>query len=461
MTHKESETIEFKKSTNESTTVEWKQSSSEIGEIIETAVAFANTEGGRIFIGVSPDGKILGVQIGKGTIEKLVNQIGQHTDPKLHPKVSVKKVEGKDVIVVEVKESHDHLVLAFGKPHKRVGKSSPKMSKDEYERLILEKHKDKLQFDKDICKEAKLKDIDTEKVKAYLKLREKNRNISSKIKMPISQFLVNIKAASETKPTNAGILFFAKDLLKFIPHSQLRLVKIKGVKIYGNILDRLDCNGTLWEMIGQAEEFIRKNIRLLGFRTDKSFRREDKFEYPIKALREAIINGLIHRDYYNPADVRVFILDDRVEIVSPGPFPEGVSPEKPEHKPVNRILSQLMYDIGYIEKYGSGIYLENELCLENGNEKPAYEITSNQTKVIFKSQVKDVTVVELDEALMSRLNERQRQFVRSGVKDISRKEYSDLAKCAIRTAASDLKDLFNKNIVKKIGGGKYIRYAVK
>ncbi|HHT9116181.1 MAG TPA: hypothetical protein ACFYEL_06910, partial [Candidatus Wunengus californicus] len=61
------------------------------------------------------------------------------------------------------------------------------------------------------------------------------------------------------------------------------------------ILDRLDCDGTLWEMADQAEEFIRKNIRLLGFRTDKSFRREDKFDYPIKALREAIINGLIHR----------------------------------------------------------------------------------------------------------------------------------------------------------------------
>lgn len=109
----------------------------------------------------------------------------------------------------------------------------------------------------------------------------------------------------------------------------------------------------------------------------------------------------------------------------------------------------------------SGIYLENELCIENGNEKPVYEITPNQTKVIFKSQVKDVTVVELDETLMSLLNERQKQFIRSGIKDISRKEYSYMVKCAIRTAANDLKDLFNKNIVKKIGGGKYIRYAVR
>ena len=93
----------------ESTTVEWKQSLSEINEIIETAAAFANTQGGRIFIGVSPEGKVLGVQIGKSTIEKLVNQIAQRTDPKLHPNITIKKVDGKDVLVVEVKESHDHL----------------------------------------------------------------------------------------------------------------------------------------------------------------------------------------------------------------------------------------------------------------------------------------------------------------------------------------------------------------
>lgn len=64
-----------------------------------------------------------------------------------------------------------------------------------------------------------------------------------------------------------------------------------------------------------------------------------------------------------------------------------------------------------IEKYGSGIYLENELCLKNGNKKPVYEITPNQTKVIFKSQVEDVTVVELDETVLSQLNKRQKQFV--------------------------------------------------
>lgn len=442
--------------------VELKSSLSLINEIIETVSAFSNTGGGKIIVGVNDAGKVLGVEIGKNTIEHLTNRIAQNTDPKVQPGIKVERITGKKIIIIEVKESLDKLVLAFGRPFKRVGKSSPKMSKDEYERLILEKHREKLQFDKDVCEEANLEDIDNKKVRAYLKLREKNRNISSKIKIPLNQFLINIKAVRDKKPTNAGILFFAKNPLKFISHAQLRLVRIKGVKIYGNILDRLDCNGTLWEMADDGEDFIRKNIRLLGFRTDKSFRREDKFEYPIRALREAIINGLIHRDYFNPADVRVFIFDDRVEIVSPGPFPKGVTPQKPEHKPVNKVLSQLMYDIGYIEKYGSGIYLENELCLKNGNEKPVYEITSNQTKVVFKSQVKDVTVVEIEEETLEGLNERQRKAV-NYVKEkgsIKREEYIKLNKVSHTTASKELKDLVKSNIFRKVGKGKYLSYEL-
>ena len=446
----------------EKESVELKSSLSLINEIIETVSAFSNTMGGKIVIGIDDAGRIKGVEIGKGTIENLTNRVSQNTDPKIHPRISVKEVEGKKIIVIEVKESLDRLVLAFGRPFKRVGKSTMRIGKDEYERLILEKHKERFQFDKQICEEANLEDIDGRNVKAYLKLREKNRNISSKIKIPLDHLLINIKAATDKKPTNAGILFFGKNPLKFISHAQLRLVRIKGVKIYGNILDRLDSNGTLWEMVDQAEEFIRKNIRLLGFRTEKSFRREDKFDYPIRALREAIINGLIHRDYFNLADVRVFIFDDRIEVVSPGPFPEGVTPKKPKHKPVNKILSDLMYDIGYIEKYGSGIYLENELCLKNGNPKPVYELDPIQTKVIFKSQVKDVTVVEIEEEILQGLSERQKRAIeyikRQG--SISNKGYRDTFKVSAATAKRELRDLVKKRVCKMRGAGPSLEYII-
>ncbi|MFH1856450.1 MAG: DeoR family transcriptional regulator [Candidatus Omnitrophota bacterium] len=121
-----------------------------------------------------------------------------------------------------------------------------------------------------------------------------------------------------------------------------------------------------------------------------------------------------------------------------------------------------MYDIGYIEKYGSGIYLENELCVKNGNPKPAYEIDPVQTKVIFKSQVKDVTVVEIGEEILQGLNERQRkavEYIRQS-KKITRKEYEELCKTSERTANRELAELIKKRIIKKVGNGTKFYYEL-
>ena len=142
----ESEKLEFKKSA-----ADWKA-------IIKTVAAFSNSRGGKIIIGVVDSLKSAGIKIGKDTVENLTNQISQNTDPKVHPHITIKEINSESVIIIEVKESPDHLVLAFGRPFKRTGKSTVKMSKDEYENLILEKHKEKLQFGRQICQRATLKD---------------------------------------------------------------------------------------------------------------------------------------------------------------------------------------------------------------------------------------------------------------------------------------------------------------
>ena len=171
------------------------------------------------------------------------------------------------------------------------------------------------------------------------------------------------------------------------------MFKFKGNEVINPTLDSVTCEGTLPEILELSEDFIRKNIRLLGTRTEKSFRREDKFEYPIKALREAIVNALIHRNYFETGDVRVFIFDNRIEITNPGTFPKGVTPKRPEHKPVNDILCQLIFDIGQIEKYGSGIKMMKSLSKEWGNKEPYYELSPISSKIIFESQIKESTYI--------------------------------------------------------------------
>lgn len=214
-------------------------------------------------------------------------------------------------------------------------------------------------------------------------------------------------------------------------------------------------------MVDAAEEFIRQNIRLLSFRTSKSFQRDDKFEYPLTALREAIINALIHRNYQEPADVRVFIFDNRVEVINPGTFPEGVSPDEPTHKPPNPTLSQFMYDVGFIERYGAGIRMMKRLSAEWGNKEPRYEFHPLQTTIIFDSPIQESTFIEIDD-ISEQLNERQKKAFshvqRHG--QIATKKYVEINHVSRRVAYEELRDMTNKGLLVVDGKGRASKYIL-
>jgi ATP-dependent DNA helicase RecG len=198
------------------------------------------------------------------------------------------------------------------------------------------------------------------------------------------------------------------------------------------------------------------------FRVSTRFQREDRFEYPLDALREAIINALIHRDYLEPADVRTFIFDSRIEVVNPGSFPEGVSPDEPIHKPVNPTICQFMYDVGFIEKYGSGIKMMKGLCKRWGNKEPDYKLHPLETRIIFESPIKETTYAEIAD-ISERLNERQKKafFYATRKGFITRREYIEINKVSVRTAYEELKDLMDKEFLTKEGKGRSVRYLPK
>lgn len=174
------------------------------------------------------------------------------------------------------------------------------------------------------------------------------------------------------------------------------------------------------------------------------------------AIREGIINALIHRGYSELTDIRIFIFDDRIEVINPGSFPEGVTPIKPIHKPRNPILCQLMRDVGFVEKYGSGIYFMKDLCREWGISEPEFEISKLETKLIFRSAGESIIVSEM-EKLGVELNERQEKALKSVAhrKKITNKDYQEINKVSRITASRELMDLVKIGILKQKGRGSY------
>ena len=352
----------------ENTTTEFKENFDQ--EAVETAVAFANTNGGTILIGVSDQLEVRGITIGKETLRDVSNRISQATEPRVVLEIESVDMEGKSVLLIRIAECRIKPVSVKGVCYRRVGNSNRVMSPQEIAQMHLNTVGQS--WDQLLVTSAGIDDIADKKVEWYLTRRETTRNVAKPQDMSLTALLRNIDGLSdEETPTHAGILFFGKYPQRFFQNAQLRVVRFKGTSVTHPVIDRLDCSGALWEMVDAAEEFIRKNIRLLSLRTSKSFQRDDKFEYPLEALREAIINALIHRNYQKHSDVRVFIFDNRVEIINPGTFPEGVSPDAPVHEPVNPILSQFMYDVGFIERYGSGIRMMKRLSRGVGKQRTA------------------------------------------------------------------------------------------
>lgn len=455
------QTVELKQliKQGENNTTEFKERLDQ--EAIETASAFANTGGGVILIGVSDQHEIRGITIGKETLPDVTNRIFQAINPRVVMDVEPVYIEENSVLLLHIAESPIKPVSIKGICYKRVGNSNRVLSPQEIAQMHLKSVGQT--WDQLAIVSARNEDIDEQKIQWYLTQRDTQRNVTQLQGMNTTDLLRNINCINDEKtPTHAGILFFGKHPQKFFQNAKLRVVKFRGTSVTHPVIDRLDCSGALWEIVNASEEFIRRNIRLLSLRGSTSFQRDDKFEYPLEALREAIINGLIHRNYQEPADVRVFIFDDRVEIINPGSFPEDVSPHKPIHRPVNPILSQLMYDVGFVERYGSGIIMMQRLCKEWENKEPRFDLHPLETKVIFDSPIQDTTLVEIDD-ISEQLNDRQKNalFYVQTNKQIARKEYVEINNVSVRIAYEELRDMVVKGILTVVGRGRGTIYVQK
>jgi len=347
-------------------------------------------------------------------------------------------------------------------PYKRVGKSTIKMSKDEYERSILEKHKDKLYFDSQICKEATLADIDKEKIKWFLKKTKAERNLNIDYSTSSVEALKRLNLLIDNKPTNTAILMFSKNPQRFFIQSEIRCARFKGMKAIKPFIDMKVIGGSVYEQVNQAEKSILFNIKKAAWIEPGKIERQEKWEYPPDAIREAIINAIAHRDYNSSANVHISIFDDRIEIWNPGKLPPPLTPKnlKEEHKsiPVNPSLANLLFLIKYIERWGTGTNDIIKWCREEGLPEPIFkEVTGGFAVVLRKFQIPE-NLESLE------LNERQKKAIEyiSQKNRITNNEYRKLFPgITDRTVLNDLRDMVKKEILVKVGKTKNTFYQFR
>ncbi|MCQ1535567.1 winged helix-turn-helix transcriptional regulator [Methanosarcina sp. KYL-1] len=335
----------------ESETLELKKSTAQLKPAVISIVAMLNKhQEGKLYFGVKDDGTIVGQEIGNDTLRAISQAISAHIEPRIYPAIKQVTLQGKTCIELEFR-GNEVPYFAYGKAYIRTSDEDMPLSVKELENLILRKNKDQLKWDRSICKEAVLGDIDEQKVRFFLK--EAGREFSG-----LENSLKKLKLIDAGKLTNAAVILFGKKPEDFFPNARLRCA-VFATNDTSYIIDMQDYTGDLFYLIGEAEKYILRNIHI-GMRLE-GLKRIDVPEIAKEAIREAIINAFCHRDYYEYDSVNVAIFKNRVEIRNKGLLYGGLTIEQIKTEMVserrNELIAEIFHEIHWIEKWGRGISL--------------------------------------------------------------------------------------------------------
>ncbi|MCX9083196.1 MAG: hypothetical protein OIN87_00155, partial [Candidatus Methanoperedens sp.] len=378
------------------------------------------------------------------------------------PKIEFVRYNEMDFMVVSCPKGKDTPYFVRGEsiPRVRVGSSNMPANKEEIARLYREgssKSQDVYPVEN-----ATLDDLDLEKVRGFLEKNQLTRQLDEDYltELMLKEHFV-VREDKEIIPTFAGILLFGKD-----PHLNITQCEVRADRYVGDNMvewvDRKDIHGTIFDIIEQTEEFLLKNMRtpakVVGFKT------EFRTEYPIEALREAVVNALVHRDWNSPNAILIRMFGSHVDILSPGGLlrPLGIEEiERDDYVPLsrNKTLIEVLGKLGIMDKRGTGFLRIRESMKKQDLPNPEFEEKGGYFSIRFANPL----MAELPEPDYSVLNERQKKAIGylKEKKEMTRGEYENLNSVSKRTAIRDLNDLIESGILKTSGTTDDKRYFIR
>lgn len=459
----------------ESTNIEFKVEVPKKSEkYIKSVIAFANTAGGKIVIGVDDEThEIVGVD--KNEVFKIMdgitNTISDTCYPQIFPNIGVDTIDGKCVIVIEIYPgaSRPYYVKSLGKEagtYIRVsGTSRPA---DEAILKDLELQGTNLSFDEMVCVEQKYDAEVAETlcmaIKNHMVEAARTNSEKEKVKDVTVQNLVNwgiLKNVDGTlAPTNAFVLLTDN----IFPFAKIQCALFKGTERVV-FIDKRDFEGPLYEQIEEAYEFVLKHINLGA--EISGLVRTDAYELPTEAIREAIVNATTHRNFLDRACVQVAVYDDRVEVTSPGMLYGGLTIEQIKEggsKIRNRCIAEVFSRMKIIESWGTGIKRMFSSCKEYGIREPELLEIGDSFRVnlyrpsynsLHQSIPKSIPETVPKSALKN-LNKTQQKIIDIILKNpkVTQAEIAEQLNISTSAVKKSMKEIVNVGILARIGANK-------
>ncbi len=348
-------------------------------EYLETLSAFANTQGGKLIIGINDKNEIIGAKNAKELLENLPNKIIHKLN--ITPEIHLRTKERKEIIEIVIKPSN-FPVSYNGKFYTRSGSTTQQLNGQELMNFLLDKSGQS--WDEVIEPKATSEDIDQKAIENFIQLA-KDKIPSIETESSWINILKKLKLIESDKLKRAAILLFGKNPQDFYIQAVTRIGKFRTP---ADVVSTDIVEGNLFDQLQKTLELLRTKYLISKIEYEDIHRREI-LEYPYEALREAIINALIHRDYLGKSLIQIRIYDDKLVIMNEGKLPPDIPVEKlkTDHisKPRNPFLASVFYYAGFIETWGRGTIKIIDECKKQGLPEPDFENDSGVMKVtIYK-----------------------------------------------------------------------------
>jgi ATP-dependent DNA helicase RecG len=319
-------------------------------ELAKDLVCFANTDGGQLIFGVAENRHIAGIDDPDWLCAKIDDIAFQHCEPPITVVQEVLDMGGKKVVVVNIPkgERRPYRTLA-GQYYVRTTSGCRQASQEELLRLF--QAVESLYHDETPLPRLHLQDLDLNAFEHYL-----NETSQADLDVDPARLLRNWRLLSGDHPTIAGLVLFGREPQRHLPFAQVNAARFPGTDSSVAPLDIKVLTGQLLNVIDQTQRFLYLHLRIPH--DIRGFEPEAKPELPPEALREAVVNAVAHRDYTVHGPIRLFLLDDRIEIHTPGRAPNTVD-EAAMRAGVHVVRNPHIYtrlaDAGLVTRAGSGI----------------------------------------------------------------------------------------------------------
>ena len=428
MTIKESVNVEFKRQF--------------IDDLNKTVIAFANTDGGTVFIGVEDDGTVIGISDTDDVMLRVSGTIRNTIKPdvSMFTTCHIEEIEGKNVVVLQVNKGTSCPYYLSGKGirpegvYVRIGSSTVPATEASILKMIKETGGDSFEASRSRNQELTFEYATNEFASAGIAFGEAQKKTLRLINSDGLYTNLALLLSDQCEHTIKAAVFGGKD--KEVFH------------------DRYEFSGSLLKQISETYEYIyRYNRTSAQF---EGLKRIDKREYPIEAIREVLLNAAVHRDYALGGSTLISIFDDRIEFLSLGGLAKGI-----EYDDIllgasitrNPYLANVFYRLHLIEAYGTGIPKVMK-SYRSFDKKPKIEISNN----VFKFILYNTTVYDIP---TSKISENQQIVLElcKTQKSITRSDVEKALSVSMATAIRILSELTENGLLQKIGDGRSTRYT--